>query len=682
MFWVSARPAWAIANQNLAMNTHFLIFTKKYLHLTLVLGALLAPEWAMTRQPPDIKIPSQKEKWLRVQSENFTINSNAGEKVAKLASANLERLRKTLALLTNATAVNAPVPTSIFLFKDNKSFKPYSLRVRGRVPSISGYFFSQPDGNYIAINAEEQVSQIIYHEYIHFFVNNNLPNAPLWFNEGFAEYYSTFKSDDDKTIIGFPVAHHMAFLKSTRLMPLEQLLEKSEVLHEEETKAGNFYAQSWLLVHYLMQGQEQKLRPKLSQFLTRLEQGYPQNQAFRDAFAMEAAQLQEELKDYLRQFLFTYTVIDSKDLAAVAPVRVAPLPYEEVLFYLGDLLAHQGRERLHEAEAYFNSAISANPNDALGYAGLGFVEMNRGSITAAQRYFEKAIALNQPLPAIYYHYGNCLMEGIKSRVQVNLHDPSIQKIARDARSAFRAAIDLDHEFIEAHAALGETFIFDLDSPLEEGITALDFALQRLPSRMDIALNLQTLCALNGDSAIAQILLNRVFPAGEDSSRVARNWAQLTTTALGRAAQLLDLNKTREAIRILDRVQSITKDAVQLKQIEEMRRAIQHDQHVNLYKSAIRRAENKEFDEALNLLNQIFATCDDAKLQESSSHSTKQVRYNQQVEWYNQAVALLNRRQYNQAAQLLNRIVAAPADPRLAKATQDLLARIRQIQKQN
>jgi outer membrane protein assembly factor BamD (BamD/ComL family) len=164
--------------------------------------------------------------------------------------------------------------------------------------------------------------------------------------------------------------------------------------------------------------------------------------------------------------------------------------------------------------------------------------------------------------------------------------------------------------------------------------------------------------------------------------VGEGRGQLTTTALGRAAQLLALNKTREAIRILDRVESVTKDAYQLKQIEEMRQAIQHDQHINLYKSAIRRAENKEFEEAVNLLSQIIPTCDDAKLQESTRHALKQVQYNQQVEWYNQAVALLNKRQYDRAAQLLNRIVAAPADSRLAKRTQDLLARIRQRRKQN
>jgi len=669
-----------ITNQNLAMNTYLLIFAKKYLRVNLVLGALLLPGWAMTQQPQDIKMPEKKEKWIRLQSENFTINSNAGEKVAKLVGANLERLRKTLALLTNVAAVNSPVPTAIFLFKNNKSFKPYSLRVRDRVPSISGYFFSRPDGNYIAINAENQAAQIIYHEYIHFFLNHNLPNAPLWFNEGFAEYYSTFKSDDDKTIIGFPVTHHLAFLKSMRLMALDQLLEKSEVLHEEETKVGIFYAQSWLLVHYLMQGRERKLRPQLSQFLILLERGYSQRQAFREAFAMEAAQLQKELRDYLHQYVLSYTMINSQDLAAVVPLQVAPLPYEEVLFYLGDLLAHQDRERFYEAEAHFNKAISANPNYALGYAGLGFVEMNRGSITEARRYFGKAIELAPSHPVIYYHYGNCLMNGIKSRMPVNRHDPAVQKTLQDARSAFRTAIGLDNGFIEAYAALGETFIFDLDGPFEEGITALDFALQRLPLRRDIALDLLTLCALNGDSTITEVLLDRVFPVSENSSLVARERPQLTTTALGRAAQLLEQNKTREAIRILDRVQSITRDAYLLKQIEEMRQAVQHHQHVNIYKSAITRAENKEFDEALNLLSQIIASCDDAKLKESAGHSTKQVRRNQQVEWYNQAVALMNKRQYNQAVQLLNRIVAAPADPGLAKATQEALARIRRIQK--
>lgn len=667
------------------MATYFFVAAKKYLSLILVLGILLAPEWAVPQQ--EIRLPKPKEKWIRVQSEHFTINSNASEKVAKLAAANLERLRKTLALLTNVAAVNSPVPTSIFLFKDNKSFKPYTLPGHNRIPSLTGYFLSRPDRNYIVINAKERVSQIIYHEYIHFFVNNNLPEVPLWFNEGLAEYYSTFESNEDKTKIGLPVAHHIAFLNqhaifsnSAFLMSVDQLLEEADISHEEETKIGSFYAQSWLLVHYLMQGQARRLRPRLSRYLMLLAEGEPQNKAFSEAFEMEEGQLQKALEQYLRQFLFNYTEINSKDLAVVAQAQVAPLPYEEVLFYLGDLLAHHGRERSDEAAAHFNRAIAANPNYALGYAGLGLVEMNRGSITAAKRNFGKAIEFDPPDPEIYYHYGNCLMDGITSRVQVNRHDPAVQKTLLDARSAFRAAIDLDNNFAEAYAALGETFIFDIASPLDEGIAALDFALKRLPSRRDIALNLLFLCAQNGDSAIVEVLLNRVFPPHGNSSHLAE--AQLATTALERATQLFEQNVTREALRILDRVQRVSKDQHQLRQIEQIRQVARYNHFVSLYKSASIRAGNKEFDEALELLNQIIATCDDAKMKESAAQSAKRVRHNQQVGWYNQAVALMKNKQYDQAVQLLNRIVAASDDPKLAKTTQDALAHIRRIQNQS
>jgi tetratricopeptide (TPR) repeat protein len=410
-----------------------------------------------------------------------------------------------------------------------------------------------------------------------------------------------------------------------------------------------------------------------------LAQGYPQSNAFREAFEMEEGELQQELEFYLRQFLLNYTEINSTELAVVAQVQVAPLPYEEVLFYLGDLLAHQGTERLHEAEAHFNQAISVNPNYALGYAGLGFVEMNRGSITEARRYFAKAIEFAPPHPEIYYHYGNCLMDGIKSRAQVNCHDPAVQQTLRDARGAFRTAIDLDNDLVEAYAALGETFVFDIQSPLDEGIAALDFALTRLPSRKDVALNLLSLCAQNGDSATVQNLLARVFPPHGNSSPLAE--AQLATTALERATQLFEQNKTREALRILDRVQSVTKETRQLQQIKQMRQAARYNQYVSLYKSASIRAANKEFDEALELLHQIMATCEDAKLKEAASHSAKQVRHNQQVTWYNQAIALLKNKHYNQAVQLLNRIVAALGDPKLTKTTQDALTHIRRIQKQ-
>jgi outer membrane protein assembly factor BamD (BamD/ComL family) len=114
--------------------------------------------------------------------------------------------------------------------------------------------------------------------------------------------------------------------------------------------------------------------------------------------------------------------------------------------------------------------------------------------------------------------------------------------------------------------------------------------------------------------------------------------------------------------------------------EAERQAVQQHEHAKLYDAAILRAQNKKFDEALELLSQII-TSGDAVMKASAQRTVKQVRRNQLVDWYNQAHALMNNKQYGQAVQLLNRIVAAPADPKLAKMTQEALAYIRRIQKQ-
>jgi tetratricopeptide (TPR) repeat protein len=305
--------------------------------------------------------------------------------------------------------------------------------------------------------------------------------------------------------------------------------------------------------------------------------------------------------------------------------------------------------------------------------------MNRGSITEARRYFAQAIAFAPPHPEIYYHYGSCLMDGIKSRAQVNRRDSAVQQNLADARSAFRTAIKLDHDLAEAYAALGETFVFDVASSPDEGIAALDSALESLPARRDIALNLLFLCAQNGDSTRVQILLNRVFPPHGNASPLAET--QLATAALEGATQLFEQNQTREALRILDRVQNMTKDLRQLRQIDQMRQIARHNHFVSLYKGAAVRVANKEYDQALELLSLIISACDDAKLRESAAHTAKQVRHNQQVTWYNQAIALLKNKQYDQAEQLLSRIVAAPGDPKLEKTTRDALTHIQRIQRQ-
>jgi hypothetical protein len=55
--------------------------------------------------------------------------------------------------------------------------------------------------NYITLTSEARTPlALIYHEYVHFMLVNTAGNVPAWFNEGLAEYYSTFLIEDDRKV--------------------------------------------------------------------------------------------------------------------------------------------------------------------------------------------------------------------------------------------------------------------------------------------------------------------------------------------------------------------------------------------------------------------------------------------------------------------------------------------------
>ncbi len=654
----------------------------KSLSFTLLLGVLLTPWWALAQPQSQARLPNNNEKWLRVQTENFTIYTNAEAKLATLTGNNLERLRKTLVLLADAMTVSAPVPTSIFLFKNDRSFEPYVFHVHDRKPSLAGYFLARADGNYLAINAKQEASQIIFHEYLHFFTNNNLPGLPLWLNEGLAEYYRTFFSDDDKAHVGLPVDAHLAILQANELLPLEQLWEEVEgaIFHEEESHQGIFYAQSWLLVHYLSQGAEGSLAPHFSQFFKLLAQGRPQEQAVAEAFAMDKMQLEANLKKYLRQSRFNYTQISSQQLAINSETAVTAMSRAEVLFHLGDLLAHLEKERWDEAEAFFREAIALAPNYAPAHAGLGYLEGKRGRVTAARSYFEKAIELEPARALTHYQYGACLMENIKSRVGWNSKEPAAVQNAREAREAFRNALAHDAQLLMAGAALGETFLYAPADSLAEGISALAIAAAQLPSRMDVALNLLTLYARAGDSAKAQLVFEKVFKPSGRRSLITEAQERLLVIAFEKAVQLFTQNQNDEALAILDRIAGSPYASRLQRQLKDLRKTIEHKRHIDLYGSALIKAANKKFEEAAERLQQVVAACEDAELKKNAEQSLQEARYHQQVEWYNQAVDFVNKKQPRRAVPVLQRIVAAPSDAKLAQAAQEVLQHIQQMEK--
>src|SRR5687767_11892279 len=139
---------------------------------------------------------SAKDTWMSVRTKNFYLVGNASEKEIRKVALKLEQFREVFTKLLPNLKYNTPVPTTVVVFKSKRSYEPFGP------PNTGGYFQAGPDVNYIALapdtSAYDNIFRIIFHEYTHLLVNNTFKNTPLWFNEGLAEYYSTFEIAEDQ----------------------------------------------------------------------------------------------------------------------------------------------------------------------------------------------------------------------------------------------------------------------------------------------------------------------------------------------------------------------------------------------------------------------------------------------------------------------------------------------------
>ena len=108
----------------------------------------------------------------------------------------------------------------ILVFKDRNAFKPFMPVANGGVVPVGGFFQPGEDVNYITLTLEtaNQGFPVVFHEFAHLLLRGIFADAPLWFNEGLAEYYSTFEvSSSRRANIGKPDENHLRLLQSRSL---------------------------------------------------------------------------------------------------------------------------------------------------------------------------------------------------------------------------------------------------------------------------------------------------------------------------------------------------------------------------------------------------------------------------------------------------------------------------------
>jgi tetratricopeptide (TPR) repeat protein len=420
-----------------------------------------------------------KDTWVSVRTKNFTLIGNASEKEIRDVGFKLEQFREVFTRLLPNIRFNTPVPTTVIVFKSDSSYKPFKPSA-----NTAGYFQPGPDVNYITLTTEVRGEQdpfsVIFHEFTHLLVENTFEDAPPWFNEGLAEYYSSFSiTDNQKFEIGSPIGRHVFLLRENKMLPFKTLFEvdHKSPYYNERNKQTIFYAQSWALMHYLIIGKAGK-NAQLGKFVDMLRSKVPTEEAFQKAFETSFATMEKELREYVRND--RYNVLKGHfqhQLELDTTAEAKPLTEAEVQEYLGDLLLHSGRK---DAYTYLEKALQLDPNLPMAHASLGMAYFREGKVKEAHASLERAVAANSQNYLAHYYYAFTLSRASDDGPAITTYPP---ELVAKIKEHLQKAIALRPDYPEPYNLMAFLSVVTGDG-VDESIASMKRLLSISPGRHD------------------------------------------------------------------------------------------------------------------------------------------------------------------------------------------------------
>lgn len=242
--------------------------------------------------------------WFEARTPNFVVLSDGPKKQAEDFASRLERFDRILRINTGNENVQPGLPLRVVLRRNAREVQELAWWA-GK--DLVGFYTAGLRGPVAVVDRSAARSQfdlsgemVLYHEYAHHFMLQYTPFAyPVWYTEGFAEYFATalFRANGDVDL-GRAAMSRAPSLAFEKWLPLEQLLAAKAVGGTpHETRM--LYAQGWLLAHMLL-SDETRTR-QLAAYLRALGKGAAIEDAWNEAFGKSIAASDADLRAYFER---------------------------------------------------------------------------------------------------------------------------------------------------------------------------------------------------------------------------------------------------------------------------------------------------------------------------------------------------------------------------------------------
>jgi Flp pilus assembly protein TadD len=452
------------------------------------LSALLALFLAIFFSTMPVVFAGESE-WIEIRSPNFSVVTDAGERRGREVAMRFEQMRAVFGALTTKANVNLPAPLQIVAFRNKKELRQVAPLFNGKPTRVSGLFQGGADRSFIMLDMSvENPWVVVFHEYAHQLMNGNL-QAQLdpWFEEGFAEYFSSIEVDGKEARVGkipnidYEILERLGMMK---IVDLFQVRQNTQTYNESGDHRTAFYAESGMLMHYIYDNQ---LMPKVAIYFDLTENKHMRtDEAIQQAFGMSPQQFDKALQNYVSSGHFRYYPIatPATTTSTSNSYTATHLSSATGNAVLADIHLHS-RDYQDRALTEFQDILKSDPNNPAACRGLGYALLQKQDFTQAGEYFRRAAQLDSKDPRVHY-YSALLM------TRENGFGPAadVPTITRELETA----ISLDPSFADSYALLA--FAQSTSGDTAKAVVTMKKALAISPRNDNYVFNLANLYLAN------------------------------------------------------------------------------------------------------------------------------------------------------------------------------------------
>ncbi len=474
--------------------------------------------------------------WIRVSSSHFSVLTDGGENKGREVAVRLEQMRTVFAQLLMKTRVNLPEPLDVIAFKTDKEYAQIAPLHDGQPKSEPAFFLPGEDRNYIVLNLfEDDPWRAVTHEFAHLLLDHNYPPTQPWFDEGFAEYFSSVRLDNKQAQIGgdpeISVARQQNLLENQVQVrnppkPLSELLDTpvwlstSDLFTAKHSRSNYgegshhtlFYAQAWIALHYLLN--KNKLSETGTYFDLVENQKVPVERAIQQAYGMTPAEFDQALKDYFHSLeaSFQNQAAPSSSTAANSVVSQFPLPVDNIgtstkqvpdtdaRSLIAELMVRLPEHRQRALQELNTIIGQPKTENAIAHRALAWMHLQSKEYDAANEELSSALELDGADPWVRYY-----MALVKYHAAESSGHPfqGLSNMMQD----LRAVLDWNPELAEAYSMLAMARVEG--GGVNSAMEAMRAAIQLSPRNEGYLLNMAQIYMAGKKWDAATALLDRL-----------------------------------------------------------------------------------------------------------------------------------------------------------------------------